>query len=784
MKRTKSILAMASGVLAGALVWAVAAPVPDSYVKFDAASLSRSPQNAWARAILFTDSIETPPGGRVQRLDRKNYLQMKLQAAGTAWIPEDLAPKFKSLQVGKTYSFAGTVDQISRRYYLIVDMCYTIQTVDDMNERWTDMLNPQSKAPSTTADDASSVSMQALLVEAQSRLVIMAQEQHLSVAQLIEAQTDGGQRIAAHIVADALQGELKTKNKTAEELMIGSVLALLQKQAVLDESAKIAAEQAIPSEPAPESVPLPAEIPTATPAVEGVAVVEEVEIAPIELPADESIEPATSDETIQEVALPPELPAEEELISSEPAETPEIPVPEMAIESVELFPVLEPAEETPPETDFESMFAALEEAAADAEIAPVSGTEEEPVVQTTEPWNDESDVEPSFMAEEAQDVPAEMLEGQTELYAEENDEQPRTAELTWPDETSADASPVASPPSSMLVVPLSETPQEIVPLVSVQPTKAELALMKKQEAAAQRELELAAQKAAAEEAARQAEADRQARIEAKRLAAAEKKAEEETRLALIAQQQAEEKRVREEAAARKIAEKKAKQAALQIEAAAKKMLEADARRLALEEKQALEAVRQAEILQKQADEVRARREAAEQRLVEMAARKEAAEAAIRSLEEQRQVALAQVQAEVEARAAQQAVEQEAQVAAEQKRQAESLRMAQEVAAHEKRMAKDASARIAEERAAREAAEAQLKQMEQDIRELDVKKKASAEPTPSELRKQEAAVRKAEVVALRKAKAAEKAKATAEAEKEMQKAIDSGTLPEWMQPMKF
>ena len=116
MKRPKSILAIASGMVAGALVWAIAAPSPDTYVKFEATALARSPQNAWARAILFSDSIEMPPSGRPQRLDRKNYLSMRLKTAGIAWVPEELASKFQALPVGQTFSFAGTVDQISRRY--------------------------------------------------------------------------------------------------------------------------------------------------------------------------------------------------------------------------------------------------------------------------------------------------------------------------------------------------------------------------------------------------------------------------------------------------------------------------------------------------------------------------------------------------------------------------------------------------------------------------------------------------------------------------------------------
>ena len=110
-----------------------------------------------------------------------------------------------------------------------------------MKEQWTDMLNPSPDQITLDAELSDSL-LQSLLVEAQNSLIKMARENNVSVAQLIEAQADGGQRIAANIVTDTLRGELRAKNQTAEELMVGAVLALLQKQAVLEESARIAEE--------------------------------------------------------------------------------------------------------------------------------------------------------------------------------------------------------------------------------------------------------------------------------------------------------------------------------------------------------------------------------------------------------------------------------------------------------------------------------------------------------------------------------------------------------------
>ena len=349
MKPHKIALAMATGLATGALAWAAGSvPAPDSYARVEAATLVSRPQSAWARAILFSDVVEQLPAGRPQRLDRKNYLPMKLETAKTVWVPEALAERFGQVQLGQTYTFAGTVDQISRRYYVIVDACYAVQTAQDMSERWIDMLNPEARGVLDEQARMSETAMQALLLNAQNRLIQLAQESNVTVAQLIEAQTDGGQRIAEKIVADALQGELKAQNKTADELMIGSVLALLQKQAVLDESRQVAeqnaaqamppAEPLVPAEPAaPETMPAP-EPPVALAEEPPVAVVEETAAepqpeSPEEWPA--SVEPLPDAVPVPEPPPPlaeetPVAVVEEVAAEPQPEMPDEIPLPEAA----------------------------------------------------------------------------------------------------------------------------------------------------------------------------------------------------------------------------------------------------------------------------------------------------------------------------------------------------------------------------------------------------------------------------------------------------------------------
>ena len=325
MMRVRMGLAAAAGLMAGALAWAASSSSVDSYAKVEAESLVRSPQNSWARAILFTDVLKTPPDGRTKRLGRTEYREMILETAGSVWVPADISDKFQTLQAGSIYSFAGIVDQVSRRYYVIVDACYTIQTADNLKEHWTDMLNP---AAETAATDVSEPALQALLVEAQSRLIQLAKENNTTVANLIEMQTDGGQRIAANIVADALQGELRAQNKTAEELMIGAVLALLQKQSVLEESAKVGSET-----PATEEIPVPEPEAQEQPATRPEETPGEAEPAPVAMA--EEMPPATVEESAAAADVPEEVPAEG-MIAELPAETPAALEPEPVVLEEEL----------------------------------------------------------------------------------------------------------------------------------------------------------------------------------------------------------------------------------------------------------------------------------------------------------------------------------------------------------------------------------------------------------------------------------------------------------------
>lgn len=220
-----TVLGWLAAVFAG-VAWPMSVQGAVDYVQIDALQLVRSPQAAWARPILFTDELVAPLGAPDKKLDRKLYAELRLKTVGSVWVPEAAINSFAGLEVGKTYSFGGSVDSFRGKYYVIVDTSFPIQTKEALEEQWSGMMDGGTAG----ADDPV---MQNLLVSAQNRLIRLAQEQGVTVEQLVESQTDGGQRIAETIVAESLQSQLRASNQTAEQVMIDAVVALLQKEAAL-----------------------------------------------------------------------------------------------------------------------------------------------------------------------------------------------------------------------------------------------------------------------------------------------------------------------------------------------------------------------------------------------------------------------------------------------------------------------------------------------------------------------------------------------------------------------
>ncbi|MDR0994419.1 MAG: hypothetical protein LBN38_07655 [Verrucomicrobiota bacterium] len=788
---TISRITLAVGIWAGSAWGAVE---PSSYSRVDAESLVKSPQSAWARSILFTDEIVSLPDGRAQRLDRRNYYPMQLKAAGQAWIPSDLAPQFQNLDVGGTYSFGGTVDQISRRYYLIIDSCYAIQTAANMQEHWIDMLHPE-ESDLTQQAGLSDSAVQGMLVQAQNVLIQMAQANGMSVAQLIEAQTDGGQRMAESIVADALQGQLRSQNKTAEEVMIESVLALLQKQAVLDESARVGKEESsaqwVEAEPSVPVEVLP---------VEAFPETDEAEIPVLQNQNEEGVIPddwmlalaewAGDDIPAGETTLPEaEIDVPPSGGASVEAEVMEIavPSPDGNVEWTVAEASLQDGVET---VSFEEGGVPEAERSSALETWPVPEnleTMEWEDVLISPPMSDASgeqggdalpadilEVEVAAAEESGLSQPAEWL------HAEMQDEMPvasaegegmgsveRVEDETWSIYAFEEEPLIPPPPASasLHVAPLSDVPVAIRPMVSVAPTKVELELTKQQQAELAKQQKVAARQAAKEEAARRKEAKREAR----RIAQAEKQALADARAAEAAAKKAEKALAKEEAAARKTAEEEAQRELALLEAAARREMEMSAQQVAEEEARALAAMQEVEVVQAQMQSMLGQQAETNQKIAELQARRKAAEAAAQLAEAQRQAAWLRAQEDAHVQKQARAAEIEAALLREQAAQQEALQMAAAVSAHERAAAEETAARLEAGLAAQAEAEEELRRLQQEVDVLESQAATSSVALPAAVTAgtveigatgtdeapQQATAQKAEWMAKRQAAALEK-----------------------------
>jgi hypothetical protein len=727
------------------------------YSEVTAESLVTSPQASWARAILFTDEVVAVPSGRWKRLERKNYAEMRLRTVGTVWIPEEKVSAFEGVEPGRLYSFGGTVDQFSRRYYVILDAVFELQTGDDLSAHWTGMLDGDAGE-----DDPA---LQGVLLQVQNRLIQMAKEQGVTVAQLVEAQTDGGQRLAQVVAAEAMQSEFKAKNTTAEEVLIDSVLALLQKQVVMEggvadgeqppaeeaaavadglsmdgwdgEEAAGAAEEVAEEgaevsgeavEEPPEDVGEPTEELVAA-AVDGAAEGDWWEdIEGIESPSEEGLEPEGMDDVLAGVeamegestvaqAGEAEIPVGEEAAVADDGMVPGWDSEGTGVEAAypEDVPVVEAETETPeagspemPEDDF-------------ADI---------PVTDGEEAWA--TDVSP--VAEEA--AVEEMPEGEE---PEESVEEP--------------VDPIGQEPVAEIVVPEAEKPAaagegRIVPLgggaltprVSLEPTREEL------EAAAKQ----------AEEEARAAEAEarrleKEAKEAAKRQEKERKEAEAEARRLEKAAEAAAAERAKEEEKARREA-KKALDKRLKEEArAAEREEESRREALAAQQAAAVQAARAGERIRNAEAAARAEREAHAAQMKEAEARRAAALAALEAAERDKAAALAKIEAESEAAYAAVEAVRAVERAEKQARYEAELEQARQIEAEERKAAEAAERRIAKSEAAVREERARLAEVEAEAEAAE----REAQATQKEVRQLEKAGPAAD--ARKSARAEEKAR---------------------------
>ena len=684
-------------VVAAGVAWAASAQGAVDYVQFDAQQLVSSPQSAWARPILFTDELASPVGSPEKKLDRKRYAELRLKTAGSVWVPESDVESFQSLEVGKTYSFGGTVDQFRGKYYVIVDTSFPIQTKEALEDQWSGMM----EGGTAGADDPV---VQNLLVTAQNRLIRMAQEQGVTVEQLVEAQTDGGQRIAETIVAESLQSQLRESNQTAEQVMIDAVVALLQKEAALKGTI-----------PADENLPQ----------VEDYEGGEGDDDLVVDVPDEDDVADENWWANLEDAiaGMPDSAP-------DAPQDVPELPDIDLPADE----PDQDVAEGDLPDDNWEENV----DVVADVDVSDSSDGD-----------MDLPDLDLPTEDEFAGDMDMGNVEEIPDDSWQAGDEVASSVEESGTEESETVAMPIPG-----LVQPMDGS-SRLTPMVLANPTAAELeesARLQRQLAKEQEEEAERLEKEAKEEAKRQEKARKEAEKEAKRLEKEARRAEEEAR------EREEEARIAaEKEAARKL--KQAKKEAEEKEKALKAALEA-------QQAAAVEAARQGERLAAAKAELERQRKENEEAMRALAKRRKAAEAAKAAAERETSTVQEDVARELEAQLAALEAEkatQEAELNEQlrqayeiaQEEQARGAKVSEELEA-EKSAAAAAQAKL--EKARQATADAERAAAKADTEAARAKEQAKKDLAKAKANAEEAARLKAKADA-----DAEKAKAKAEAE---------------------
>ena len=166
MKPTYLSLAILLGWFGSATHPAAARSDMAAYAKIEVADLRANPGNWWARAISFSDKIESPPSGRAIKLGNGvRHRSMKLAGAGEVWVPANLTRSFMNLDPDREYCFAGTVNQTDDNFHVVVDACF-LRTEEGGRENWADAFAPQSDVvPAAEPANASSVRIEAKLLD-------------------------------------------------------------------------------------------------------------------------------------------------------------------------------------------------------------------------------------------------------------------------------------------------------------------------------------------------------------------------------------------------------------------------------------------------------------------------------------------------------------------------------------------------------------------------------------------------------------------------------------------
>ena len=371
------------------LTLAATTPVKaDDYITVDPGELKSTPQDFWARGIVFSDTVEILNSGEAVKLGDKRYAPIQTRLVGTCYLDPDMEGGSTSLQVGQEYAFSGSVYQKDGGFFSSKRQFYVVIKRATLSAKGAGTLTPAefSALASTALTNIYTAPLRdldSIVAQALRDLQAYCSASNIEMTAIFDPQSRHAPRLN-QAVRQAIYNQENKSRVPAVEFLVSLVASFMANQQGL-------------AAPAPTPEPAAPVETTAVPPMEETPAIEpeptELEPAPVAndvIPEEIAAPVAPKPEPVIEVAAPePTEPIKPEPAAvSEPEPVPE-PVPEIAPEIFSEMvsePAPEPAPEVVPEVAPEAVMESAPEATP-SDSVPASLLEliDEPAVVEPEP---------------------------------------------------------------------------------------------------------------------------------------------------------------------------------------------------------------------------------------------------------------------------------------------------------------------------------------------------------------------------------------------------------------
>lgn len=214
-------------LLAAPCFVAVSMAEVEDYIEVKTQDLLETPQDYWARGIVFKDILRSHTTGKRLRIGDRQYFEFLTDVLESCYADEGALPRLEIMEPDQQYLFAGTVLQRRRRYYVIVKDIKPARIAEDTvtAEAGHIIRRAASEGADTAAGQAAS-----LFTAAEEALFTYSKEQGLSDLSFLSPASPDHYKALRVIRARVALAE-QENNVTARELLTQVIAQVLAQSA-------------------------------------------------------------------------------------------------------------------------------------------------------------------------------------------------------------------------------------------------------------------------------------------------------------------------------------------------------------------------------------------------------------------------------------------------------------------------------------------------------------------------------------------------------------------------